>query len=248
MSKTMNMEYDFAILYFGMTRSTRKVYHTHIQNVFETLDKHNMTYKTFIHTWKTDDDSQTGSLSILPQKIDYEEYTLLNPDVYKRDNETEFLEGLYLNDIYYVEKWEQYGDNPEGEWVPQLFLNYVCMLESQKRGFSMIKDCVLNGDKFKSIMFVRPDVWIDQPLPIDTLILNEDTINMPNHCHWQGLCDQFYIMSYNKACLFTQRVDELKDYRKNVGRIVAEPYCKYVVEKLNFILNEIVFNFKIIRP
>jgi hypothetical protein len=242
------MEYDFAILYFGMTRSTRKVYHTHIQNVFETLDKHNMTYKKFIHTWKTHDDSQTKSLSILPQKIDYEEYTLLNPDVYKRDNETEFLEGLNLNDIYNVEKWVQYGDSDQGEWVQQLFLNYVCMMESQKRGFSMIKDCVLNGDKFKFVMFLRPDVWIDNPLPIEELILNEETINLPNHSHWSGLCELFSIMSYYKAGLFTQRVDELKEYRENVGRIIAEPYCKYVVEKHKLNVNEINFSFKIVIP
>ena len=39
------MEYDFAILYFGMTRSIRKVYQTHIQHIYEKLDGHNMTYK-----------------------------------------------------------------------------------------------------------------------------------------------------------------------------------------------------------
>jgi hypothetical protein len=244
----MIMEYDFAILYFGMTRSVRKVYHTHIQHIFETLDKHNMTYKKFIHTWKTRDDSQNAFFDILPQKIDYEEHNLLNPDVYTIDNETDFIEGLNIADYFNKERFDQYGDCAEGDWYPQLIQNYVCMLESQKRGFSMVKDCVLNGDSFKYVMFIRPDIWIDQPLPIDKLVLNEETINMPNHSHWDGLNDQFYIMSYKNACLFSHRGDELKDYRQNVGRIVGEPYCKYIVEKLNFTLNEIVFNYTITRP
>ena len=242
------MEYDFAILYFGMTRSIRKVYHTHIQHIYETLDRHNMTYKRFIHTWKTEDGSQNAFFDMLPQKIDYEEHNLLSPDIYKIDNETDFIEELDMADYFNKELFEKYGDCPEGDWYPQLIQNYICMLESQKRGFSMVKDCVLNGDRFKYVMFIRPDIWIDQPLPIDNLVLNEDTINMPNHSHWGGLNDQFYIMSYENACLFTQRRDELKEYRKNVGRIAAEFYCKYVVEKHKLKVNEIFFNYTITRP
>ena len=106
----------------------------------------------------------------------------------------------------------------------------------------------VNGDSFKYVMFIRPDIWIDQPLPVDKLVLNEDTINMPNHSHWSGLNDQFSIMSYKNASLFSHRGDELKDYRKNVGRIVSEPYCKYVVEKMKLNVNEIFFNYTITRP
>jgi hypothetical protein len=35
------MEYDFAIVYFGMTRSTSKVYKSHIEKIFDVL-----------HLWK----------------------------------------------------------------------------------------------------------------------------------------------------------------------------------------------------
>jgi hypothetical protein len=37
-------EYDFAIIYFGMTRSVRKTYESHINHVFNVL-KNNLPYK-----------------------------------------------------------------------------------------------------------------------------------------------------------------------------------------------------------
>ena len=52
------MQYDFAIVYFGLTRSTKKVYKSHIDNIFNQLKHYNLNYKTFMHTWKTNDNKQ----------------------------------------------------------------------------------------------------------------------------------------------------------------------------------------------
>ena len=53
------MELDFAIIYFGLTRSTKHVYKSHIERIFNVLKKHNLTYQTFMHTWQLKDDIQT---------------------------------------------------------------------------------------------------------------------------------------------------------------------------------------------
>ena len=70
------MDYDFAIIYFGMTRSTKKVYKSHINNVFNQLKNNKLTYKIFIHTWKTNNNKQKVWEKTIPIDIDYNEYKL----------------------------------------------------------------------------------------------------------------------------------------------------------------------------
>ena len=85
------MEYDFAIIYFGLTRSIRKTHETHKKYVYDVLKKNNITYQIFMHTWKTKDDTQNVWEKKIPEKIDYTEYKLLSPDFYTLDDETEYL-------------------------------------------------------------------------------------------------------------------------------------------------------------
>jgi hypothetical protein len=80
------MKYDFAILYFGLTRSVRKTHESHKKHIVNILQKENLTYKTFMHTWKTRDNTQNVWETVIPQKIDYDEYTLLYPDEYTLDD------------------------------------------------------------------------------------------------------------------------------------------------------------------
>jgi hypothetical protein len=86
------MEYDFAIIYFGLTRSVKKTYESHHKNIFDILKKNGLTYKTFMHTWKTKNNTQNIGENLISQKIDYLEYKLLSPDFYIIEDEEEFLE------------------------------------------------------------------------------------------------------------------------------------------------------------
>lgn len=43
---------NVAICYWGMTRSTKKVYKTHQTYLFDKLTENNINYKVFMHTWK----------------------------------------------------------------------------------------------------------------------------------------------------------------------------------------------------
>lgn len=242
-------EYDFAIIYFGMTRSVRQTYQSHIDNVFNVLKNNNLRYKTFMHTWKTINNTQNIWTTIIPQQIDYSEYELLNPDYYKIDCEDEFIESLNMDEFFYKDVFEKYGGEcVEGEWVEKLVHNYICMLESQKRGFEMVKNTIQNGSKYKYVMFIRPDVTIHNDLPLNTIIMNSNKIHIPNYNNFAGLNDTFAIMNFYLACIYGKRIDEIAEFRKNNGRIVAEKYCKFIIEKYNMMINEIPFNFTITRP
>lgn len=240
------MNYDFAVIYFGLTRSLRKTANTHIKHIFDVLDDRKLTYKKFMHTWKMKDDIQNVWDITIPQKIDYSEYKLLNPDHYKLDNEDEFLESVNMDNYIYNDASET--NDSFREWKPKLVSNYICMLESQKRGFAMVKDCVANGDTFKFIIFMRPDITIYNDIALDDIIVSNSAISMPHIEHWDGLNDQVAIMNYEHGCIYGKRIDELADYRRNIGKIVAEKYCKYIIEKYNIDVNIIFFNYVITRP
>jgi len=242
------MEYDFAIIYFGLTRSVKKTHESHKKYIFDILHKKNLTYKTFIHTWKTKDAVQNVWENIIPQKIDYFEYQLLSPDFYKLDDEDKFLESVNMDNYFYKDVWEKRGHSGNGEWLPKMVSNHLCMLESQKRGLDMVNESVSNGDKFKFVMFVRPDVTIHTELPIDKIVPINEGIYIPNHRHNEGLNDQFAIMSYQYAHPYGNRIHELSDFRKKHGRIVGEKYCKFIISKYYKKIIQLDFKFSVTRP
>ena len=79
------MNIDFAILYFGLTRSTKQVYMSHIMSVYNLLDSYNLSYMKFMHTWRTNDNKQRVWYESIEKEIDYTEYKLLEPDIFKKN-------------------------------------------------------------------------------------------------------------------------------------------------------------------
>jgi hypothetical protein len=215
------MEYDFAIIYFGLTRSIKKTHETHKKYVYDVLKKNNITYQIFMHTWKTKDDTQNVWEEKIPEKIDYTEYKLLSPDYYSLDDQSEYLECINMDMYFYKDVWYEKGHASDGEWLPGMVSNHICMLESQKRGLSMVTS---SGNKFKFIMFIRPDTMIHNELPIDSILANADKIHLPNNSHYSGKNDKFAIVKYEDAYFFGNRIDELPEFRMDHGRIVGEKY------------------------
>jgi hypothetical protein len=234
------MEVDFAIVYWGLTRSTKAVYTSHIELIQNILKKNSKTFKIFMHTWKTKDNKQSIWETIIDQPIDYDEYKLLRPDVYQIDNQETFLESVNMNKFFYkhVPKYK--------EWAPGLVKNHVCALESMKRGFLLVEKYMSYGVSFKNIMFVRPDVMICNEFPLHQIV--SDKINIPNFDHYGGYNDRFAVMNYKNALVYAKRIDELAAFRKNHGRIVSEHYTKFIIDKYRIPVNMIGFDFIIVRP
>jgi hypothetical protein len=55
-------------------------------------------------------------------------------------------------------------------------------------------------------------------------------------------------MNYEYGCIYGKRIDELAEYRRELGIIVAEVYCKYIILKYTMNINFIKFNYTITRP
>ncbi len=113
--------YDIAICYFGLPRSVKYVYESHKKYIYDVLDDNGISYKKFMHTWKTGDGSQRVWRFKTKEKIDYDEYKLLNPDVYVIESQDEFMNTITMGDYYYE-------DERKKEWDKTLLKNHICAL------------------------------------------------------------------------------------------------------------------------
>jgi hypothetical protein len=231
-----------AICYWGMTRSTKFVYNSHMKNLYNVLKNNNIEYKIFMHTWEIENNIIAQNICNI--HIDYQEYNLLNPDVYKIEKQNEFINNLNFKNYFDENLYKTYGDNPQYEWKPQLIRNHLCALESQKRVYNLVLD---DDTKYDFIMFIRPDVQILNEFNVNWLKETFDII-IPNTDHNEGLNDRFAILPLNKSLKYSTRIDEIIEFRKNNGRIVSEKYVKYIIDKYYSNCKLVSFIMKIIRP
>jgi len=239
-----NNNYKISICYFGMTRSTRFVYESHYNNVFNILKNNNIEFDIYIHSWKTDKNLIWSNEVNIPN--DYEEYKFLNPTIYQLDVQDDFLKNINMEDYFNEELFNIYGGNTHDEWWPQLIRNHLCALESQKR---VTEICLNTNKKYDFIMYIRPDVQIYDPFPLDCLKnIKKNDIIIPNNEHHEGYNDRFAVIPFNNCEKYGKRIDEIKEFRKSQGRIVSEKYVKYIINKYYENIHFIQFDFKIIRP
>ena len=236
-----------SICYWGMTRSTKFTYNSHIKYLFDILKNNNIDYDIFMHTWKTNNDENIIWENPCNVKVDYEEYKLLNPAFYKIDVQDDFLQTINFNNYFNEELYKKYGDNINYEWIPQLILNHLCSLESQKRVYNMVLDNSNSINNYDFIIFIRPDVELFTDFDINWLNSSYD-ITLLNYDHYEGLNDRFAIIPFNKSSKYAERINEIIEFRKNNGRIVSEKYVKFIVNKYYNNVNFVDFKMRIKRP
>jgi hypothetical protein len=234
-----------AICYWGLTRSTNKVYPSHYEYLFHVLENNNIKYDVYIHTWHLNSKQRVWQTEI-DVPVDYNEYKLLNPSYYQIDDQDTFTNALDFNNYFYQPVWNAKGDTLDGEWLPKLVLNHLCALESQKRVTHMV---IENQEPYDLIMYIRPDALLLTPFPVASLQnLKDGDILIPNFDHCEGYNDRFAVLTYNTAPIYAKRIDGIIDFRRTQGRIVSEKYVKYICD-INFLkVIFIDFTFKLIRP
>lgn len=228
-----------AIVYWGTTRSTKKVYRSHEENVFRVLKNNNISYKVFMHSWKTNNNKAYVWNDLVDQEIDYNEYKLLNPEEYIIDNQDIFLD----NDI--LPNFSRFYRPKEYEWLPQLIKNHLCALESQKR----VTDMVLNSnEKFDFVIYLRPDVEFLSPFPLVSLNMKINEIAIPDEYNFDGYNDRCAIVPFPMCSYYGKRIDEIITFRNKHGRIVSEKFAKHIIDKYFSQVHHVKFNMNIIRP
>jgi hypothetical protein len=176
--------------------------------------------------------------------VDYNEYVLLNPNFYKIENQEDFINSINFENYFDKNIYDIYGEDTDCEWRPQLIMNHLCALESQKRVYNMVSE---SNNTYDFILFIRPDVEILNIFDV-TCLTNKFDIIIPSYDHHEGLNDRFAILPFNSAEKYAIRIDEIIEFRKNNGRIVSEKYVKYIVQKYYPNFKCINFIMRIIRP
>lgn len=234
-----------AICYWGLTRSTRAVHHTHKMHIRNVLDTAGFTYDIYMHTWATPT-PMTWNKQDPPQ--DQTEHELLLPTVFRRENQEEFLSGLN-----FAEFWDEDRFNRLGcyyEWYPYLVRNMLCAMESQKRVTEMM---LVSGKEYDYVMFVRPDALIKTPFPIQYLSqLDSESRNIliPNFDHCGGYNDRFAVMRWAHCKPYAFRSADVQEGRAADanGRLAAETFMKFIVDKYYQKIILIPFYFDLVRP
>jgi hypothetical protein len=158
------------------------------------------------------------------------------------------LNSLKISDYFDQELYNKYGEGIQYEWDPQLLINHLCSLESQKRVTDM---CINSKKPYNFVIYIRPDVLIEDFFPVDSLDINycnEAYIAIPDGKTYEGYNDQCAVLPFNMCEKYGKRIDEIIEFRKTNGRIVSEKYVKYIVDKYFITRNIIDFVFHIIRP
>ena len=245
------MDYDIAFCYWGLPRAVKYTHENHENMVYDKMKDANLSYKIFMHTWSIEGDVQRIWQNNCKEKIDYEEYKLLNPDFYEITSQDDFLKTINMDDYFYQDVWDKKGHGQKGEWLSKLVKNHICALGSLRNVYNMVENAVNEkGYKFKYIVFIRPDAYFTKPIQVDkTFPLKENTIVIPNFDHCEGYNDRFAICNYEDANIYAERLKDIAEFRKNKGRIVSEKYLKYTLNnsKLN-IKKEGTITFKLTDP
>ena len=134
MLASFNTSVSIAICYWGLTRSVRLgTSVSHANHVVGVLNMVSVDYRIFLHTWEPPDGRQrvwysgdeAGQRGTKSTPVDYEEWRLLAPHVFRRDNQTIFEQTLRSN-------WAAYHGG-ESAWDAQLTMNCLCAVESIRR-------------------------------------------------------------------------------------------------------------------
>jgi hypothetical protein len=238
-----------AICYFGLTRSTKICYKSHIENINNVLDKNNTKYHIFLHTWEIKNGIQKVWNRTIKEKIDYDEYKFLNPSFFKRESQADFLNNIDFTKFFYKDVADKFGLVGNGEWIPDLIKNHLCALESQRRVYEMVQN---SNNIYDHIIIVRPDSLILNTLPYNDVALflnnNPKGIALPNFDKCEGYNDRFAILNYEYAEKYCSRINEIADFRKHNGRITSEKYVKFICDKYYDKVLFLSFTFKLLRP
>jgi|SRR5579862_318193 len=234
-----------AVCYFGLTRSLKYTYQSHIKYILNVYKDVNIDCDIFMHTW-----SLKGKQRIWTDEvdvpIDYDDYRLLNPHFFRRDDQDAFTENLDMSKYFYQDVWEEKGHHADGEWLFNLVLNHLCALESQKRVTDMV---LATNNRYDYILYVRPDVEFKSPINVSQMLqLTNEEILLPIGHDYEGYNDRFAILTFASAPIYGKRIDHIADFRRNHGRIVSEKYLKYIIDTNHLKVCRMQLEFDIVRP
>jgi len=225
-----------AICYSGLTRTFSITYETHQKYLYDLLEKNNIGYDKFLHTWQHPTNNITN----------YEQFNFKNFII---EDQTDVINDIDNNfsEYWYKHIFDKNGGDSYEEWLPDRLKTFLYGMTSLKRVTQM---CIDSGIKYDYIIYMRPDCILFGDVPFNFINMDDNSIVIPRE-HWGsknlfGVNDVIDIVPFNKCRNFGFRIDETKYYRKNIGRLGGEHYVGWIVQKYftNIIYSDVNFFIK----
>ena len=246
-----------AICYYGLTRSTRYVYRSHHERLYDVLRSHRIAVRVYVHTWSVAQQDVWGVP--VAQAPNESEALLLQPDRLRRDEQQPFLSQMRERwpDLFEPQQAARLGISKMGSVdVPRarLMRNHLCALESQRRCLAMVRDDERAGAAahHHALLFVRPDALLHGDFPVAQLRrMGEDEVILPHVHGWGGYNDRFAALCAARAAAYADRIDGVGRFRTQAaqgGRLHAEEYLKHTLDASGLRVRWLAMKFGLVRP
>jgi len=208
-----------AICFFGLTRSLKYTLESIKKYIFNPLDRNNIKYDIFLHTYYFDGlyNNKWGKESNI--KLDFDEYKLLNPKYFKIDNQDEIKKTIDFSKFNYP------GNRPR-HYTFETHRNGILGLYSMKQVTLLIEE---SKNKYDFIWFVRPDCKYLRPFSVRWFRLTKGIKYLTPHFGKSGGYNNRMILgNYNQGMILGKAIDYLEEYT-NKYKYIAEPFIKWLV-------------------
>jgi hypothetical protein len=188
-----------AIGFYGITRSLKSTIKSINQNILEVC-KRQARIKVYAHFYEqlTINNPRTQEQG----QLDPDEWRLLQADQIQIDNIDK------SHDEEMLSQFSKYGNSWEDEG--QSTLNIIRQLHSLKK----LTQMMLSDHDFEIAIFVRPDMFYHDELPIGEIIkkIKADTVFLPGWAFGGGVNDRFSVCGKSAYLAYGKRIDDAVKY------------------------------------
>lgn len=221
-----------AICFWGICRSTDKTIESIKKCLYEPLTKAGHTYHVYVHTFSLSTKLNNPRAKEHNITVNNELYHLLEPThVLIEDQHT--VDGT-LNAPLYQTQADPWSNN----YITHT--NHVRALYSLMQVTSMWSETL-----YDRVIYARPDVQFHNPLNLDWLNVDKNTIVLPNF-HAYPVNDRFALGSPSTMKIYGSRFKQALDYSQ-LKPLHSETYLAYIFNTHNLQAKSVVFNFCRVR-
>ncbi len=229
-----------AICFWGLTRSLKFTIDSLKNNIFDQLDKNNIEYDKFLHTYYFEGKYNNKYSNEKNIKLDFDEYKLLNSDYFQIDNQDDVIKKI---------DFKKYEYNNTVHNNRTMLKNAILALYSLKKISNMIQETNI---KYDYILFIRPDSKILNKFNTRWFLLSKKKkILSPRFGKSNGLNNRMFVGNYNQGIIFANALDYVEEYTENKV-FISEKFTFWLVRKKMFpnekhLIRFIDFKFQRIR-
>lgn len=232
-----------AVLFFGLTRSLRKIRNNFQNKIFNELTRNGYEYDIFLHTYYLENPYINPWSGEKVSNYDNTAYKSLNPKYYIIEKQSNVEKTLNLNSYYScLGDWKGGASTPER--CKYLIRNMVLALHSKKMVTKLFENYKNNYDY---VIITRPDQILYSNIRTKAFsLLTDENIIIPYEHSWSGCNDRFCIAKPDVAIKYGTALNELQKY-STTNSIHSETFMKDYLNSLNINIIYSALKTKLIR-